>query len=51
MCSFISINGSEARLPNDPRVSLLDYLREHLGLHGTKKGCNQTLVRPTEHEV
>jgi xanthine dehydrogenase YagT iron-sulfur-binding subunit len=28
-------------LPNDLRVSLLDYLREHLQLHGAKKGCNQ----------
>jgi xanthine dehydrogenase YagT iron-sulfur-binding subunit len=37
----IRINGSEAQLPNDPRVSLLDFLREHLGLHGTKKGCDQ----------
>ncbi len=37
----ISINGALAILPADPRVSLLDYLREHLGLHGTKKGCDQ----------
>ena len=37
----ISINGSKAELPNDPRVSLLDFVREHLALHGTKKGCNQ----------
>ena len=25
----------------DARLSLLDLLREHLGLTGTKKGCNQ----------
>jgi xanthine dehydrogenase YagT iron-sulfur-binding subunit len=37
----ISINGSAEKLPDDPRVSLLDYLREHLRLHGTKKGCDQ----------
>ena len=37
----ICINGSNASVPDDPRVSLLDLLREHLGLHGTKKGCNQ----------
>jgi xanthine dehydrogenase YagT iron-sulfur-binding subunit len=37
----IRINGSEAPLPDDPRVSLLDLLREYLGLHGTKVGCNQ----------
>ncbi|WP_419731221.1 2Fe-2S iron-sulfur cluster-binding protein [Lichenicola sp.] len=30
-----------AILPDDPRVSLLDFLREHLLLAGTKKGCNQ----------
>ncbi len=37
----ISINGSAEELPDDPRVSLLDYLRERLGLYGTKKGCDQ----------
>jgi xanthine dehydrogenase iron-sulfur cluster and FAD-binding subunit A len=37
----IRINGLERQLPSDLRVSLLDFLREHLGLHGTKKGCNQ----------
>ena len=37
----ITINGSAEELPDDPRVSLLDYLREHLRLHGTKKGCDQ----------
>ena len=35
------INGREAPVPTDARVSLLDFLREHLELHGTKKGCNQ----------
>jgi xanthine dehydrogenase YagT iron-sulfur-binding subunit len=38
---FITINGSKAPLPDDPRVSLLDLLREHLHLSGTKKGCDQ----------
>jgi xanthine dehydrogenase YagT iron-sulfur-binding subunit len=37
----IRINGLERQLPSDPRVSLLDFLREQQGLHGTKKGCNQ----------
>jgi xanthine dehydrogenase YagT iron-sulfur-binding subunit len=37
----IRINGTEAELPADPRVSLLDLLRETLNLPGTKKGCNQ----------
>jgi xanthine dehydrogenase YagT iron-sulfur-binding subunit len=35
------INGREAQVPADARVSLLDFLREHLELYGTKKGCNQ----------
>lgn len=37
----ININGLSQPLPDDPRVSLLDLLREHLHLAGTKKGCNQ----------
>ena len=35
------INGAAVPPPGDPRVSLLDLLREHLHLTGTKKGCNQ----------
>jgi xanthine dehydrogenase YagT iron-sulfur-binding subunit len=37
----IVVNGARAQVPADARVSLLDFLREHLGLHGTKKGCDQ----------
>ena len=37
----ININGSSFDLPNDPRISLLDLLRDRLNLAGTKKGCNQ----------
>ena len=37
----ITINHSDVVLPADPRVSLLDLLREHLHLTGAKKGCNQ----------
>ena len=37
----ITINGAKVQLPGDARVSLLDLLREHLHLPGTKKGCNQ----------
>lgn len=37
----ITINGSPVPIPSDPRVSLLDLLREELHLSGTKKGCNQ----------
>jgi len=37
----ITINGTSIEPPEDPRVSLLDLLREYLHLPGTKKGCNQ----------
>jgi xanthine dehydrogenase YagT iron-sulfur-binding subunit len=37
----ITINGAASELPNDARVSLLDYVRDHLQLPGTKKGCDQ----------
>jgi xanthine dehydrogenase YagT iron-sulfur-binding subunit len=37
----ITINGTEVPVPADPRVSLLDLLREQLHLSGTKKGCDQ----------
>ena len=37
----ITINDRQVDLPPDPRTSLLDLLREHLDLTGTKKGCNQ----------
>jgi xanthine dehydrogenase YagT iron-sulfur-binding subunit len=37
----LTVNGAEVALPGDPRVSLLDFLREHLQLSGTKKGCDQ----------
>src|ERR1700752_4835829 len=37
----LDINGHEHELSLDPRVTLLDALREHLCLTGTKKGCDQ----------
>ncbi|WFU08715.1 (2Fe-2S)-binding protein [Rhizobium sp. CB3090] len=37
----LDINGHEHELSFDPRVTLLDALREHLSLTGTKKGCDQ----------
>jgi xanthine dehydrogenase YagT iron-sulfur-binding subunit len=37
----VVVNGEERRLTLEPRTSLLDALREHLGLTGSKKGCNQ----------
>ncbi len=36
-----TINGHQTDVALDVRTSLLDLLREHLGLTGTKKGCNQ----------
>src|SRR5258708_3253098 len=36
----LRINGANYGLRLDPRVSLLDVLREQLDLTGTKKGCN-----------
>jgi xanthine dehydrogenase YagT iron-sulfur-binding subunit len=35
-----SVNGSPHEVEIDPRTSLLDLLREHLGLTGSKKGCD-----------
>jgi len=36
----IRVNGTGVPLSVDPRTSLLDLLRERLGLTGTKKGCD-----------
>jgi xanthine dehydrogenase YagT iron-sulfur-binding subunit len=36
-----TINDHPVEAQADVRTSLLDLLREHLGLAGTKKGCNQ----------
>ena len=36
----LSINGQDHALALDPRTSLLDALREHLALTGSKKGCD-----------
>jgi xanthine dehydrogenase YagT iron-sulfur-binding subunit len=35
----LRVNGTEHRLALDPRTTLLDALREHLRLTGSKKGC------------
>ncbi len=37
----LSVNGTHYEVLLEPRVSLLDALRETLHLTGTKKGCNQ----------
>src|SRR3984957_19120721 len=37
----LRVNGKLHRLKLDVRVTVLDALREHLTLTGTKKGCDQ----------
>jgi xanthine dehydrogenase YagT iron-sulfur-binding subunit len=36
----VDINGTHHRIDIDPRTTLLDLLREQLGLSGAKKGCD-----------
>ncbi len=36
----LKINGQAHSLQIEPRVTLLDALREHIGMTGTKKGCD-----------
>ena len=40
MLVSFTVNGEPRTLDLDPRVTLLDALREHLALTGTKKGCD-----------
>ena len=37
----LTVNGTRHDLLVEPRVTLLDALREHAGLMGTKKGCDR----------
>jgi xanthine dehydrogenase YagT iron-sulfur-binding subunit len=37
----LRVNGTVREIDLEPRVTLLDALRERLGLTGTKKGCDQ----------
>jgi xanthine dehydrogenase YagT iron-sulfur-binding subunit len=37
----LNVNGSVREVLLDPRVTVLDALREHLHLTGSKKGCDQ----------
>ena len=36
----LDVNGRQYQLSLDPRTTLLDALRDHIGLTGTKKGCD-----------
>jgi xanthine dehydrogenase YagT iron-sulfur-binding subunit len=36
----LRVNGADVAMSVDPRMSLLDLLRERLGLTGSKKGCD-----------
>ena len=36
----LTVNGQTRQLSLDPRTTLLDALRDHLALTGTKKGCD-----------
>src|SRR4029453_9885771 len=37
----LKVNGTLHALTLDPRTTILDLVREHLELTGTKKGCDQ----------
>jgi xanthine dehydrogenase YagT iron-sulfur-binding subunit len=42
LCISLTVNGGRRDVElGDPRVTLLDLLREHLHLTGTKKGCDR----------
>ena len=43
LTTTVVANGVSCMLSHDPRVTLLDLLRDHLHLHGTKKGCDHGL--------
>ena len=40
MKTSFTVNGTPCSLDLDPRVTLLDALRDHLDLTGSKKGCD-----------
>ncbi|MFW8634833.1 2Fe-2S iron-sulfur cluster-binding protein [Cribrihabitans pelagius] len=40
LTTTLTINGADHTLDADPRTTLLDALRHHLKLTGTKKGCD-----------
>ena len=40
----LHVNGTDRLLNIEPRVSLLDALRDNLRMPGTKKGCNSPVT-------
>jgi xanthine dehydrogenase YagT iron-sulfur-binding subunit len=40
MAVMLRVNGKEQKVRVDPRTTLLDCLRDRIGLTGTKKGCD-----------
>ena len=42
----LRINGDERTVEADTRTTLLDALRNHLGLTGSKKGCDHGVDAP-----
>jgi len=41
----VRINGQERNWDGDPDLSLLWFIRDEIGLTGTKFGCGQALLR------
>ena len=41
MSGAVVVNGTPHAVPTDPRVSLLDFVRDEVGLTGTHAGCEQ----------
>ena len=37
----LNVNGADRKLQVDPRTTLLEALRDHLGLTGSKQGCDR----------
>ena len=37
----VKINGKQYQADIDPRTLLLDFIRDHAGLTGSKRGCNE----------
>ena len=42
----LKVNGTPHALTLDPRTTILDLVREHLELTGTKKGCDRANAAP-----